>query len=57
MNLIIKSPDIEAKKDNTDAEVKEIFKAIEVEAEYNSAHYIGKDWKGRGLALVEIKTF
>ena len=25
--------------------------------EHNSARYIGKDWKGRGLALVELKTF
>ena len=37
--------------------MKEIFKTIEVEVEHNSARYIGKDWKGRGLALVELKTF
>lgn len=56
-NIIIKSLELEEKKDKAEEGVLQIFKKLEVDSTPERTRYIGKDWKGRGLILATMKTF
>lgn len=56
-NILIKSAEIESNKDKIEEEIQAVFNKLEVETEYEHIKYIGKDWKGRGMALVRMRKF
>ena len=54
-NIIIKTAGNEkAVQTNGRAEVEDILRSIEVDANFDQVRYMGKDWKGRNMLLVKM---
>ena len=57
-NIIIKNAETGETKNNTvQQEVNKIFSTMEIDVNYEQARYIGKDWRGRNMFLVQMKNF